>query len=121
MLFSKPSKKSNKTAELSATPVSEQAIPDSKPAKRTKSSSAAAISTPKPKQAPHRHSKLSSPATPIIEEVAVTEAVVATAAPLSAEEVSRLAFTFWEERNYAHGFAEEDWHRAEKALSATAG
>lgn len=32
------------------------------------------------------------------------------------DEVAQLAYQYWEERNYAHGYAEEDWHRAEKAL-----
>ncbi len=105
---------------------------DSKPVKRTKTSSAVT-----PKAASHRHSKVSMPPTPV-EEVTVSAvapapkpvaaapapvaspapAPVAAAAP-APEEVAQLAHAFWVERNFAHGFAEEDWFRAEKALSAT--
>jgi hypothetical protein len=91
-----------------------KALTDSKPVKRTTKSSAAAT-TATPKTASHRHSKLSAPAAPV-EEIAVI-AVALPSAP-SPEEVARLAHAFWVERNFAHGFAEEDWLRAEKALSA---
>jgi hypothetical protein len=88
-------------------------LTDSKPVKRTTKSSAA------PKAATtktaHRHSTLSVSATPV-------EAIAATGAGPSStpapEEVARLAHAFWVERNFAHGFAEEDWLRAEKTLSA---
>lgn len=35
----------------------------------------------------------------------------------SDEEVAKLAYFYWVERNYAHGFAEQDWHRAVTVLS----
>jgi hypothetical protein len=32
------------------------------------------------------------------------------------EHISRLAYSYWIARDYAHGFSEEDWHRAEREL-----
>lgn len=121
MLSNKPSKKSDKKTELSATPVSEQTVPDSKPAKRTKPSSAAKTSTPAPLQTSHRHSKVNIPATPVVEEV-ITEVIVAPSAPvndsIASDDIARLAYSFFEQRNFAHGNAEEDWFRAVKTLAA---
>lgn len=31
-------------------------------------------------------------------------------------EIAQLAYSFWAERGYEHGFAEEDWLRAEREL-----
>jgi hypothetical protein len=118
MQSNKTSKKTNKIVEKSAAPVSEQTVTDSKPAKRTTKSPTAAMSST-PQTTSHRHSKASVPATPVIEEV-VVDVVVASPTPLSREDIARLAYRFWEERSYAHGFAEEDWHRAVKTLSASA-
>ncbi len=106
----KTSKKSLKITEISVAPLAaaETSLPASKPVKRktasskttAKVSSKPAASTPK--NSSHRHSKTSP----------------APAAAINHEEVARLAYKYWEERNYAHGFAEEDWHRAEKAVRA---
>ena len=30
--------------------------------------------------------------------------------------IEKLAYSYWIARDYAHGFAEEDWHRAEREL-----
>jgi hypothetical protein len=100
-----------------------KALTDSKPVKRTTKSSTAAT-TATPKTASHRHSKVSVPVTPVEEVAVITVAptpqitVVAPAPEPSPEDVARLAHAFWAERNFAHGFAEEDWFRAEKALAA---
>ena len=40
----------------------------------------------------------------------------AAAAPLSHEEIARLAYAYWEARGYPHGSAQEDWFRAEREL-----
>ena len=61
-------------------------------------------SASKPKKTTYRHSKLASP----------PEAH--TQLP-NQEEVAKLAYQYWEERKYQHGFAQEDWMRAVKALS----
>lgn len=59
--------------------------------------------------------------TPPISENAVS--VAHSAAPVngvahtaSPEAIAELAYSYWAERGYAHGFAEEDWARAEAAL-----
>jgi hypothetical protein len=105
----KTSKKSIKTAEMPAAALkaTESSDADSKPVKRTaaaKSAKPAPRKASTPKNSSHRHSKLSAP--PV--------------APIDYNEVARLAYKYWEERHYAHGFAEEDWHRAEKAVGARA-
>ena len=121
MLSKKPSKKSNTTTELSAAPITEQTVADSKPAKRTKPSSAAKTSPSSPIQTSHRHSKVNVPASPVVEEV-ITEVIVASTAPVNdsvtSDDIARLAYSFFEQRNFAHGSAEEDWFRAEKTLAA---
>ncbi len=38
-------------------------------------------------------------------------------AALNYDDVARLAYKYWEDRNRANGFSVEDWLRAEKALS----
>ncbi|MCX6627327.1 MAG: DUF2934 domain-containing protein [Candidatus Solibacter sp.] len=40
---------------------------------------------------------------------------VALAAP-SHEEISRLAYAYWEARGRLHGSPQEDWYRAEREL-----
>jgi hypothetical protein len=32
------------------------------------------------------------------------------------EAIARLAYSYWEQRGYQHGFAEEDWFRAEAEI-----
>jgi hypothetical protein len=44
-----------------------------------------------------------------------TEKVVQVAKP-TREEIERLAKTYWAERGYQDGYAEQDWLRAEKEL-----
>ena len=92
----KTSKKSIKTVESPSA--------ESKPVKRAPAKRAVTPSSPsEPKNTSHRHSKPSP---------------VATEPSMNYEEVARLAYKYWEERNYANGSAEEDWDRAERALSA---
>ena len=134
MPSNKPSKKTINITEKSAAPKSEQISKDSKPLQRTRPAArtheeslpAAKVSTPN--KTSHHHLKASPAgtpvvvaATPVIEEVVA----VATAVPLKGnvvahDEVARLAYSFWEERNYTDGFAEQDWQRALQTLGASA-
>lgn len=51
----------------------------------------------------------------------VKQAIAVTAQPaLDEAEVARLAHSYWLERGGQGGSAEEDWHRAERALRARA-
>jgi Protein of unknown function (DUF2934) len=52
-------------------------------------------------------------ATPAVSDV--SETVRSEYLP-SHEEISALAYTYWEERGYAHGDPEHDWLRAEAEL-----
>lgn len=56
--------------------------------------------------------------TPAVETSQSNTPVTATA-PRSAtrEEIAKLAHSYWIARGYAHGFAEEDWLRAERELN----
>jgi hypothetical protein len=137
MPSNKSSKKTINITEKSAAPKSEQISKDSKPLQRTRpaartheeSSPAAKVSTPK--KTSHRHLKASPAATPVVAPATfvvaevVPVAAFATSAPenrnvVGYDDVARLAYSFWEERNYTHGFAEEDWQRALQTLGATA-
>ena len=40
----------------------------------------------------------------------------AKAAAPSQQEIARLAHAFWAERGWQHGYAEQDWFRAEEEL-----
>lgn len=39
-----------------------------------------------------------------------------TSALPSREEIEKLAHSYWEQRGYQHGYAEQDWLRAEQDL-----
>lgn len=41
---------------------------------------------------------------------------LATPALPSREEIEKLAHSYWEQRGYQHGYAEQDWLRAEQDL-----
>ena len=49
-----------------------------------------------------------------------TVAESANAAAPSREEIERLAWKFWAERGRQHGYAEQDWLRAERELRGMA-
>ena len=64
-------------------------------------------------------------------ERASSDAKLASAVPVSQstptvthdpnhEKIAQLAHSYWVERGYAHGFAEQDWLRAEQQLKARA-
>jgi hypothetical protein len=52
-------------------------------------------------------------------EISQSKTPVTETAPRSAtrEEIAKLAHSYWVARGYAHGFAEEDWLRAERELN----
>jgi hypothetical protein len=52
-------------------------------------------------------------ATPVVS--VVSEAVITGYLP-SHKEIAALAYTYWEERGYAHGNPDQDWLRAESEL-----
>jgi hypothetical protein len=77
---------------------------------------------------PKHHHKINSvaAAAPIPETLAaLSTALGTTPSPkqthtVTTEEIAKLAHSFWEQRNYADGSAEEDWLRAERQLSGRA-
>ena len=55
---------------------------------------------------------------PLSEPVAVTHSLSdGLSQPPSQEEISRRAYFYWAERGFQHGFADEDWARAEAELT----
>lgn len=57
------------------------------------------------------------PTSAAIKPVRTSEAVDSVVA---SEDIARLAHSFWVERGYQHGSAEDDWFRAEQQLKAKA-
>lgn len=141
MLFSKPSKKTQKNAEENAAPEPATATEVSKP-RASRSSKSKSSETSETGSVKHRKpatkavtpqampaetktmaaaagaeqtisvaSSESMAATPKSEPVAVQRAV-------SQEEIARLAYSYWVARGYAAGSPEEDWLRAEQEVKA---
>jgi hypothetical protein len=55
---------------------------------------------------------------PVIDPVGVVTAPESGVGPqYSREEVAKLAYSYWISRGYSHGYAEEDWLRAEAELT----
>lgn len=123
MQLKKASKKTAKAAELTA-PVAEAAVtpePAAKPrvSKSSKSKKIEGIDMTSGK----RHHK---PASPVISETTLQSATLPVnakpipdvpASAISIAKISQLAYSYWVERGYAHGSAEEDWLRAERELA----
>jgi hypothetical protein len=63
---------------------------------------------------PRKTAAKKTEATPI----ALVEA--AKPAPVTHEDISKLAHRFWAERGHQHGTPEQDWHRAEQELRGKA-
>ncbi len=85
-----------------------------------KSKTAEADNTPaeSPKRAP-----ATKPKAPAAMHKRITKKTVETVVPapepvrvISTDEISRLAYSYWESRGYRGGSAEEDWFRAEREL-----
>jgi hypothetical protein len=60
--------------------------------------------------------RIEAPANPA-PHVDVKPAAVAAPQTVSHEEIAKLAYSYWLERGCVHGYAEEDWLRAERELS----
>src|SRR5579884_1475995 len=77
---------------------------------------AAAASSPSPEAAIIDPAGVVAPAT---ESSQSSNTPITETAPRSAtrEEIAKLAHSYWVARGYAHGFAEEDWLRAERELN----
>jgi len=59
-----------------------------------------------------KHSK-SQAADPMAESIDSTAVVATVFSEDHHEEIAKLAYRFWEARGYEHGYAREDWLRAE--------
>jgi len=57
---------------------------------------------------------------PAVESAVIDPVGVMTPSPEAQEathaHISKLAYSYWIARDHAHGFADEDWHRAEREL-----
>lgn len=89
------------------------------PKKQSIATSAASAPTParaaKPRtthSAAAKHSKAQT-ADSINETVAPPSALATAASPDHHGEIAKLAYAYWEARGYEHGYANEDWLRAE--------
>jgi len=97
--------RTKKTTEQEVSPVAATEQPKRKRAATPKSATAA---TPKPATAAsHKHATKKTAQTPEPEQQVST---------IAHEEIARLAYSYWEERGYAGGSAEDDWLRAEREL-----
>jgi hypothetical protein len=126
MQSNKSSKKTHKNAEEAVVGAPElsaaaEVTPKSRLARSTKTMS----SKPKKNEAgentlPKHHHKINSvvtPGTPIASAPAAEN--TRPVRQVTRQEVAELAHSYWIARNYEHGFAEEDWLRAERELSGT--
>ncbi len=62
------------------------------------------------------HRKSASHAVETAKE-AVSAPQPAVASAPAHEDIAKLAYSFWQERNFSHGHADEDWSRAVRELS----
>jgi len=134
MQSSKTSKKTRKIGQEPVAAVQESSTPA--PEMMNSKSRASKTSETKKKtgdtgRAKHRNATVAEPVvdSPVIDPVGVmtsptdvqesAPAPVETSFPreVSHEHIAKLAHSYWIARDYAHGFAEEDWHRAERELN----
>lgn len=126
MQSSKTSKKTRQSAEDTVAAVPETvSAPELKSKSRASKSSSAKKESSDTGRVKHRaasatESNGASRAavdSPVIDPVGVM-----TPAPkeqeVSQANIAQLAYSYWIARDYAHGFAEEDWHRAERELKS---
>jgi hypothetical protein len=121
MQSSKSSKKTHKNAEEAVVAASElNATVEVKPKPRLARSSKPKKSEAGENTLPKHHHKINSsvtPGTPVI-SAASTAGSARPARQITREEIAALAHSYWMARDYAHGFAEEDWLRAERQLTS---
>jgi hypothetical protein len=119
------SKKKKKIAEEAVAAPEPSTASEVKPKPRVMRSSKPKKNETGESSVPKHHHKINSAAAaaPVPETLAaLSTAQGTTASPrqthtVTAEEIAKLAHSFWEQRNYVHGSAEEDWLRAERQLS----
>ncbi|MBV8553513.1 MAG: DUF2934 domain-containing protein [Acidobacteriaceae bacterium] len=126
MQSTKSSKKTRKTADATVAATPEVSVAAEVPAKpRAARSSKTKKADPAETGTVKHHHKTNSP---VVAEPAVVEVepvVKAAAAVVSAqpakspahEEIAKLSYSYFAARGYVHGFAEEDWLRAERELT----
>jgi hypothetical protein len=82
--------------------------------------SRSAASKPNTPAATHKRASkkavIESTATAAVQEVTMPKSVRIP----THDEIARLAYSYWESRGRQHGYAEEDWTRAERTLSELA-
>lgn len=123
MQLKKASKKTAKTADIAAPAPESDATPETSAKQRASKSSKAKKTEGIEMTSGKRHHKLASPV--INETPAQSATLPVDAKPIKdapthvvhAAQVAELAYSYWAERGYTHGAAEEDWLRAERALS----
>lgn len=84
---------------------------NTKSRRKTSSPKAAAEATPAAKQ--HRGAAKKS-----VNTAAEEKSAVAAPAKVSHADIATLAYSYWAERGYQGGSADEDWFRAERFLSS---
>jgi hypothetical protein len=86
------------------------------------SSSAAASAAPRRKavttRKKHSFTQAETSFTPVVERSSAQPVPSAATYEPTYEEISKLAYTYWEARGYQGGCPEEDWLRAEQELRA---
>ena len=116
-----PRKKTSE-AEVKANTAPVMASAESaKPARKRASTPASSRTTHKHTAAPKSAKPAVDPETlPVVAPAPLTPAIIAgpvsQPVEISHEEIAALAHSYWEARGYQHGFAAEDWLRAEQEL-----
>lgn len=123
MQSSKTSKQTRKIAEeTAAAPEIGISASELKSKSRASKSSSAKKETSDTGRAKHRTASATEPiaASRAVDSPVIDPVGVMTPAPetqnVNQSHIAQLAYSYWIARDYAHGFAEEDWHRAEREL-----
>jgi hypothetical protein len=126
MQSNKSSKKTQKNAKEAVAAPELGAAVEVTPKPRLARSTKTMSSTPKKNEAgentlPKHHHKINSSVTPGTATAPASAAENGRAGrQVTQEEIAELAHSYWVARGYAHGFAEEDWLRAERELTTLA-
>jgi hypothetical protein len=125
MQLNKASKKTSKVAEKAAAPSGEEMVPAETAVKpriakssKAKKSEGTDMTSGKNLHKPAKNTIVES--TPRVEGKPEGRSVTETRKKVVArEKIAELAYSYWVERGYLHGAAEEDWLRAERELVAS--
>lgn len=124
MQSSNTSKKIRKAAEDTGAAAPDLGTPaaESKSKSRAPKSSSTKQETKETGRAKHRNASAAEPLTatrtvdsPVIDPVGILTPSQ-EGQELNHTHIAKLAYSYWIARDYAHGFADEDWHRAEREL-----